>query len=80
MWTKKQIDVDKFDIFDFGVWKMWIEDHLHGKDLYQPIKSKFEMMEQVDWEMLDRKAMSVIRFGYPRMWRITQLHQHRQKR
>lgn len=53
--------VKKFDGSDFIFWKMQIEDYLYDKDLYQPLKSKPKKMEQEEWELLDRKAMSAIR-------------------
>lgn len=58
-----KISIEKFDGSDFGFWKMQIEDYLYGKDLYQPLKAKPEKMDQGEWELLDRKAMSAIRLS-----------------
>lgn len=66
MRINEKIDVKKFDGSDFIFWKMQIEDYPYDKDLYQPLKSKPEKMEQEEWELLDRKAMSVIRLSLSR--------------
>ncbi|PKI42375.1 hypothetical protein CRG98_037233 [Punica granatum] len=45
---------------------MQIEDYLYGKDLWQPLEDKSIGMTEAEWEVLDRKAMSVIRFSQSR--------------
>ncbi|PKI61833.1 hypothetical protein CRG98_017731 [Punica granatum] len=40
---------------------MQIEDYLYGKDLWQPLENKPIGMTDAEWNVLDRKAMSVIR-------------------
>ena len=57
-----KVKIEKFDGRDFGFWKMQIEDYLYQKKLYQPLSEKKpDGMEQVDWELLDRQALGVIR-------------------
>ncbi|PKI41933.1 hypothetical protein CRG98_037683 [Punica granatum] len=45
---------------------MQIEDYLYGKDLWQPLEDKPIGMTAAEWNMLDRKAMSVIRLSLSR--------------
>ncbi|PKI50104.1 hypothetical protein CRG98_029500 [Punica granatum] len=42
---------------------MQIEDYLYGKDLWQPLANKPIGMTDAEWNVLDRKAMSVIRLS-----------------
>nr|KYP31853.1 Retrovirus-related Pol polyprotein from transposon TNT 1-94 [Cajanus cajan] len=48
---------------NFSYWKPMMEDHLYCKDLYEPItqQSKPEGKTDKDWEILNRKAVAVIR-------------------
>ena len=62
----KSSPVEKFDGSDFGFWRMQIEDYLYGKDMYQPLGDKPAEMEDDEWKLLDRKAMSVIRLSLSR--------------
>ncbi|PKI35496.1 hypothetical protein CRG98_044119 [Punica granatum] len=45
---------------------MQIEDYLYGKDLWQPLEDKPIGMTNAEWNVLDRKAMSVIRLSLSR--------------
>ncbi|KAL8484068.1 hypothetical protein ACS0TY_026676 [Phlomoides rotata] len=58
--------IEKFDENDFEFWKMQIEDYLYGKNLYKPLFKKLEKMEDDEWALLDRKAMSVARLSLSR--------------
>ena len=52
---------------DFGFWKMQIEDYLYQKKLHEPLSGKKpEKMEQVDWDLLDRHTLVVIRLTLAR--------------
>ncbi|PKI42312.1 hypothetical protein CRG98_037283 [Punica granatum] len=58
--------IKKFDGSDYGFWRMHIEDYLYGKDLWQPLEDKPIGMTNAEWNMLDRRAMSVIRLSLSR--------------
>ncbi|GAV63131.1 hypothetical protein CFOL_v3_06652, partial [Cephalotus follicularis] len=57
--------IEKFSSDNFGLWKDNIEDILYQKDnLYlalQGKKKKPEKMSDEDWDLLDRKALGVVR-------------------
>ncbi|KAI6675533.1 hypothetical protein NL676_003439 [Syzygium grande] len=54
--------IDRFDGKDFGFWKMQIEDHLYQMKLHLPLfGEKPETMKKTDWELLNRRALGVIR-------------------
>ena len=47
--------IEKFDVTDFGYWRMQIEDYLYGKKLHLPLLGeKPENMSAVNWTLLDR--------------------------
>lgn len=48
---------------NFSYWKPMMEDHLYCKDLYEPITKadKPEGKPEKDWELLNRKAVAMIR-------------------
>ena len=57
--------VEKFNGSNFAFWKMQVEDLLYQK-LYLPldgITKKPEIMSMEDWEVLDRKALGLIRLS-----------------
>ncbi|PKI52712.1 hypothetical protein CRG98_026893 [Punica granatum] len=58
--------IEKFDGSDYGFWRIQIEDYLYGKDLWQPLEDKPIGMTDAEWNVLDRKAMSVIRLSLSR--------------
>ncbi|PKI71268.1 hypothetical protein CRG98_008268 [Punica granatum] len=58
--------IEKFDGSDYGFWRMQIEDYLYSKDLWQPLENKPIGMTNAEWNVLDRKAMSVIRLSLSR--------------
>ena len=54
--------IEKFDGINFGYWRMQIEDYLYGKKLHLPLLGeKPESMSAVDWTLLDRQILGVIR-------------------
>lgn len=59
--------IDKFDGSDFAYWKTQIEDYLYQKDLYRPLLGKEKGKKtgecNEDWDVLDRKALGVIRLS-----------------
>lgn len=59
--------MEKFDGSYFAFWKTHIEDYLYQKDLYRPLlgkeKGKKTWEYNEDWEVLDRKALGVIRLS-----------------
>ena len=59
--------IAKFDGSDFAFWKTQIEDYLYQKDLYRPLLGKEKGMKKTedtaDWEILDRKALGVVRLS-----------------
>ena len=59
--------IAKFDGSDFAFWKTQIEDYLYQKDLYRPLLGKEKGMKKTeetdDWEVLDRKALGVVRLS-----------------
>ena len=56
--------VEKFNGQNYQLWKMQLEDYLYQKDLFLPlggIKKKLTTMKDEEWEVLDRKALGMIR-------------------
>lgn len=60
--------MEKFDGSDFAFWKTQIEDYLYQKDLYRPLlgkeKGKKKDESNEDWDVLDRKALGVVRLSF----------------
>ena len=56
-------DMFKLTTDNFSYWKPMMEDHLYCKDLHEPIimKDKPEGKDDKAWEILNRKAVAVIR-------------------
>ena len=55
--------VKKFNVQNYQLWKMKIEDYLYQKDLYLPLGGKEKQsvtMKNEEWEVLDRKALATI--------------------
>ena len=61
-----KIPIEKFDGVDLGYWKMQIEDYLYRFGLHQPMGEKPKDMNDDEWKLLDRKAMSVVRLSLSR--------------
>ena len=56
--------VEKFNIQNYQLWKMQMEDYLYQKDLYLPLGGKAKQlvaMKDEEWEVLDRKEPGIIR-------------------
>ena len=56
--------VEKFNGQNFPLWKMQMEDYLYQKDLYLPLsekKKKPTAMTDAEWNILDRKALRIVR-------------------
>ena len=56
--------VEKFNDQNFPLWKMQMEDYLYQKDPYLPLsgkKKKPAAMTDVEWNILDRKALGTVR-------------------
>ena len=56
--------VEKFNGQKFPLWKMQMEDYLYQKYLYLPLsrkKKKLTAMIDIEWEILDRKALGIVR-------------------
>jgi hypothetical protein len=74
---KDTYKIEKFNGTNFSFWKMQMEDYLYEKDLYLPIVEKPKDMSaeewvveripggmtDVQWMVLDRKALGAIRFS-----------------
>ncbi|ESQ46503.1 hypothetical protein EUTSA_v10000595mg, partial [Eutrema salsugineum] len=56
-------DMFKLTTDNYSYWKPMMEDHLYCKDLHEPIimKDKPEGKDDKTWEVLNRKAVAVIR-------------------
>jgi hypothetical protein len=55
--------VVKFNIQNYQLWKMKMEDYLYHKDLFLPlggIENNLTAMKDEEWEVLDRKALGMI--------------------
>jgi hypothetical protein len=58
--------VDKFNDQNYQLWKMQMEDYLYHKDIFLPlggIEKKSMAMKDEEWEILDRKALGMIRLS-----------------
>jgi hypothetical protein len=58
--------VEKFNDQNYQLWKMQMEDYLYQKDLFLPlggIEKKSMTMKDEEWEVLDRKALGMIRLS-----------------
>ena len=58
--------VNKFNIQNYQLWKMQMEDYLYQKDLFLPLSGvakKPAAMKDEEWEILDRKALGTIRLS-----------------
>jgi hypothetical protein len=58
--------IEKFNIQNYQLWKMQMEGYLYQKDLFQPlggIANKSAAMKDKEWEVLDRKALGMIRLS-----------------
>jgi hypothetical protein len=56
--------VEKFNGQNYQLWKMQMEYYLYQKDLFLPlggIEKKLMTMKDEEWEVLDRKALGMIR-------------------
>ena len=56
--------IEKFNGQNFPLWKMQMEDYLYQKDLYLPLSGKTKKpvaMTDVEWNILDRKALGIVR-------------------
>ena len=56
--------VEKFNGKNFPLWKMQMEYYLYQKYLYLPLsrkKKKLTAMTDAKWEILDRKALGIVR-------------------
>ena len=58
--------VDKFNVQNYQLWKMQMEDYLFQKDLFLPlggIAKKTMTTKDEEWEILDRKDLGTIRLS-----------------
>jgi hypothetical protein len=58
--------VEKFNVQNYQLWKMQMEDYLYQKDLFLPLSGvakKSAAMKDEEWEILDRKALGMIRLS-----------------
>ena len=58
--------VEKFNILNYQLWKMQMKDYLYQKDLFLPlggIEKKPTTMKEKEWEVLDIKALRMIRLS-----------------
>jgi hypothetical protein len=58
--------VEKFNGQNYQLWKMQMEDYLYQKDLFLPlggIAKKLAATKDKEWEILDRKALGMIRLS-----------------
>jgi hypothetical protein len=56
--------VEKFNSQNYQLWKMQMEDYLYQKDLFLPlggIAKKSVTTKDEEWDILDRKALGMIR-------------------
>jgi hypothetical protein len=61
-----KLRVDKFNGQKYQLWKMQMEDYLYQKDLFLPfggIAKKSTTMKDKEWDVLERKAMGMIRLS-----------------
>jgi hypothetical protein len=58
--------LDKFNDQNYQLWKMQMEYYLYQKDLFLPlggIENNLMTMKDEEWEVLDRKALGMIRLS-----------------
>jgi hypothetical protein len=58
--------VEKFNGQNYQLWKMQMEDYLYQKDLFLPlggIAKKSVATKDEEWDILDRKALEMIRLS-----------------
>jgi hypothetical protein len=58
--------VKKFNGQNYQLWKMHMEDYLYQKDIFLPLSGvtkKPTAMKNEEWEILDRKALGMIRLS-----------------
>ena len=58
--------VEEFNGQKYQLWKMQMEDYLYQKDLFLPLSrvaKKPAAMKDKEWEILDRKALGMIRLS-----------------
>jgi hypothetical protein len=58
--------VEKFKGQNYHLWKMKMEDYLYQKDLFLPfggIENKLTTMKDEEWDILDIKALGMIRLS-----------------
>jgi hypothetical protein len=58
--------VKKFNDQNYQLWKMQMEDYLYHKDIFLPlggIAKKWTTIKNKEWEVLDRKALGMIRLS-----------------
>jgi hypothetical protein len=56
--------VKKFNDQNYQLWKIQMEDYLYHKDLFLPlggVPKNLMAMKDEEWEILDRKALGMIR-------------------
>lgn len=59
---EEKVKIEKFDGADFSFWKMQIGDYMYQKKLNEPLKKKkADLMKKDEWNLLDKKALDVIR-------------------
>ncbi|GKE06738.1 retrovirus-related pol polyprotein from transposon TNT 1-94, partial [Tanacetum coccineum] len=64
MAENSKIKIEKFDGYDFGFWKMQIEDYLYQKKLHEPLaEAKPTGIKAKDWTLLDRQALGAVRLS-----------------
>jgi hypothetical protein len=59
-----KFSIEKFNAQNYQLWKMHMEYYLYHKDLFLPlggIAKKTTAMKDEEWEILDRKALGMIR-------------------
>ena len=55
--------VEKFNVQNYQLWKMQIEDYLYEKELYASLGGKEKQpttIKDEEWEVLDRKSLGTI--------------------
>jgi hypothetical protein len=58
--------VEKFNGQNYQLWRMKMEDYLYQKDLFLPlggIAKKSTAMKDEEWEVLDKKALGMMRLS-----------------
>lgn len=62
-----KVGIQKFDDTYFDYWRMQIDDYLYRNRLYLPLLGKkSEIMDDDDWNLLDRQVLEVIRLTLSR--------------